>query len=140
MELKMEFKDEDILVCKPGYNQLDGNWRNECSGGNGYEDGMMAKCNRSSDNIQDENKKVYWDFRNGYGVFAQALRIATEQEKEAYNCGIRNINNIKYNVFKISYISITNEIKKHISTAHTESEAISEIKDLKSVNYIMSEK
>lgn len=131
----MEFKIGDIVVCKPGYNR-DGNCISQLSGGSGYEEGMMrqTKIDSSNDNT------VHWDFKNGSGVFSQALRHATDQEKAFFHNGMRNVNDIKYTEFKISYTSITNEIKKHISTAHTENEAISEIKDLKSVNYIMSEK
>lgn len=142
---KILLRQGDIAVCLPGFTGLDGIIKDPLYGGAGYVDGMMAQIKESNDgsNIRDYGDVfVHWSFYNGGGVYARALRHATKNEILAFNLGIRNIYNIQQQdktSFKISYITTSGEIKKEEVFAFTESEAVGELKDLKTVNYIMSD-
>ena len=83
-----------------------------------------------------ENNFVHWT-NGGGGIFAKALRPANPEEKEAFSFKITNILNLK-KLFKISYTSINGTLNKAELEAHTEEEAINSIKDLKTINYVIS--
>jgi len=137
-EKKITFEIGEAVVCIPGFVKGD---NDKNPGGSGYAIGRLFEVDRISNNKQtDKTDYVYWEKENGKGVFGRALRLATIPEIEALKKGIKNINDIpEKKLFKISYISTLDKIQKIEIFAFIESDAIASIKDLKSVNYIMSD-
>ena len=133
-----KIKVGDIIVCMPGFTGGSGSQADQKYGGAGYVDGQMLKSKDSSDGTKP--LEVHWGFKDGAGVFARALRLATEEEIEGFHWGFTNIYQFSKYSFTISYLSKTGEIKKLIIEAVNESEALKTIKDLQSINYIMSSK
>ncbi len=128
----------DIAVCLPGFKGGGGSHHEPLYGGSGYVEGLINKI--SETNLEQSSIFIHWEFLNDHGVYARALRRATAEEIIAYNNGITNIHDIPTNnIFKISYLSIDNKIKIEKIEAKSETEALSTLKDLKSVNYVMAE-
>jgi len=143
----MRINEGDILVCKPGYWGHEDNpaksdnvrpKENPTYGGAGYIDGLMQKASSSYNGEDPFDLHVFWKFHNEAGVFSRAVRLANEEEKKAYKEGIRNAKDIQRTTFKISYVSIDGENKNVEVEAFYETAAVSSIKDLKRVNYVIS--
>ncbi len=128
----------DIAVCLPGFKGGHGSHHEPLYGGSGYVDGLINRIFET--NIEKSSTFIHWKFLNDHGVYARALRRATEEEITAFNSGITNIHDIpSNNIFKISYLSIDDKIKVEKIEAKSEDEALLTLKDLKSVNYVMAE-
>lgn len=73
-----QLKKDMWVVCLSGFNN-DGAWKNEKSGGAGWQEGKIFKINNFSDSHKGLDKQVAWP-TSGNGIFCQALRLATEWE------------------------------------------------------------
>lgn len=144
----MDINNGDIIVCIPGFygryhqdNKI--NTGNFPYGGSGYIEGEMRVAKNDLHGPQEKSgdpQEVFWNFYQGAGVYRKALRLANEEEKEAFKLGITNIKEIQKTVFIISYENLKGETKKKEVEAYFETAAVSSIKDLKKVNYVMSSK
>lgn len=131
----MRVKKGDIIVCKPGF--ANNSLGDSEDAGAGYVDGMMTTSDYDSNTKDLMN--IFWSFHDDCGVYQKAVRLATQEEKKAFEEGIGNIKNIQQTkTFKISYESIDGEFKKAEVDAFYETAAVSSIKDLKRLNYVMT--
>jgi hypothetical protein len=91
--------DGDIVVCNRGFKGGSGKARDPLYGGAGYMDGMMAIIKAGNRNENNDPEFVHWGedghkFNDSCGVFARALRKATDDEVNMYNAGVRNVYNV----------------------------------------------
>jgi hypothetical protein len=139
-EIYIPLKKGDIVVCLPWFLK-DGNEGDSTHGGAGYEEGKIFKIGKTTNIEQKEQKEhVHWPENDvSKGIYEKALRHATKTESHAFVIGIKNISKVpsKKN-FKISYVDIIGKMKKTEVEAFSELEAVSTLKDMKSVNYIMT--
>lgn len=91
----IKFKEKDIVVALPGFNNSD---MKSNSGGGGYKVGKIFQI-KNTDSYNTKNGEagyIIWPDDNFSGVYAQACRMATEEEIQAYKEGIKNIKDIIY--------------------------------------------
>lgn len=80
----MLFNKGDILVCIGNTNRTE---NGELS--SGWQKGLIFKVEGIT-----SSGTIFWPALNEHGVFASHLRLATKEEINHYNNGIRNIADI----------------------------------------------
>lgn len=85
----------DIVVCLPGFNNSDTDKGKLLKGGTGYKEGLIVKIRTVEEIIINETSPIIWTYC-GEGIWGQAVRPATELEKQAFEKGITNIKHINY--------------------------------------------
>lgn len=142
IEPYVPFEKDDVCVCLPGFTTEDAK-SNGIGAGSGYKENFIFKIYRTSNKKSHSSEKylqIHWPADTGNGIYERGIRRATLEEENAFYAGITNLNDIPTKkLFKISYVSTSGEIKKEEVFAFIESEAVATLKDLKSINYIMSD-
>lgn len=92
---EFDMKREDVVVCLPGFNNSDSDREELLKGGTGYKEGLIVKINRVDAIIDGEIAPIIWTYC-GEGIWGQAVRPATEFEKQAFEKGITSIKHINY--------------------------------------------
>lgn len=86
-------ENRHFFVCMPGFT-TQGNWVviEERAGGSGYAEGKIFEAKKALTNSTND---IAWPVNGTPGIFAQALREATENEIHQYlHYGVTNISDI----------------------------------------------
>lgn len=138
----------DICVCVDGFVSKN---TAENYGGAGYVDGVIFKLRKLNykEGRHSTHKldALFGDELIGGGVFRKATRLATQDEVDAYNRGIKNVLDMPVE-YKIGYRNKAGESKIFTVVAKDRNDALSRLEtslanhwdELTGVNYIMSEK
>lgn len=74
-----KFKIGDLVECKPGYLQEDGNYVSNKSGGAGYIPGLQFVIEREITTYSNPKANIIW-LKGGSGIFEQALKLVNNKE------------------------------------------------------------
>lgn len=85
----------DIVVCLPGFNNSDEDKENLLKGGTGYNEGCIVRIKTVDEIMRNETSPIIWTVCSR-GIWGQAVRPATAYEIQAFEKGITNIKDIKY--------------------------------------------